>query len=292
MPLAKADLLARFVNDVRALADPADLGADVEALVEAASDNHRGRGLSVKELRHSIRYATQLIKPARDLEREEQRRRLGRALHKSEGPCGMTTYRVILDAEGAAIIDAAVSALSAPVTGPNNEPDPRSAAARRADALVEVVRRGVSSPGQQPKTEKAQIIVTIPLAHLEEECRGAGLTMSGQLLSPAVLRRMACDAQLIPMVLGGRGQVLDIGDADRFFTPAQRKAVWHRDHQCTYPGCTIPAQWSDVHHVTWWSRGGLSDLSNAALLCGRHHTLVHQHDLTATVTDTGVTWHL
>jgi len=292
MPLAKADVVSRFVRDVQAVADPEALAADVESLVEAASDNERGRGLTLKELRRAIVFASQLIKPAKDLEGDEQKRRLCRALHKSEGPAGMTTYRLTVDPEGAAIVDAAVSALSAPVKGPDDEADPRSAATRRADALLEVIRRGVSAPGEMPRTEKAQIIVTIPLAHLQAECRGAGLTRSGELLSPAVLRRMACDAAIIPMVLGGRGEVLDIGHGDRLFTPAQRKAVWHRDHQCTFPGCTIPAQWTDVHHVTWWSRGGPTDLSNAALLCGRHHTLVHQRDLSATVTDTGVTWHV
>ncbi len=292
MPLSKADLVARFVQDVRVVADPDAMAADVEALVDAASDDAGGRGLTVRELRHAIRYATALVRPAKDLVCKEERQRLARALHKSAGPAGMTCYRITMDPEGASVIDAAVSALAAPVKGPHGELDARSAATRRADALLDVVRRGVSSPGLQPKTEKAQIIVTIPLAHLEEVCRGAGLTMSGELLSAGVLRRMACDAQLIPMVLGGRGQVLDVGTADRLFTPAQRKAVWCRDQHCTFPGCSIPAQWTDVHHVEWWSRGGRTDLSNAALLCGRHHTIVHQRDLTATVTDTGVTWHV
>jgi hypothetical protein len=123
MPLAKADLVSRFVNDVRAVADPNALTADMESLVEAASDNHRGRGLTVKELRSAIHYATQLIKPAKDLERDEDRRRLARSLHKSQGPAGMSRYQLTLDAEGAAILDAAVRALSAPVKGPGGEPD-------------------------------------------------------------------------------------------------------------------------------------------------------------------------
>jgi len=292
MPLAKADLVSRFVKDVQSVADPEALTADVECLVEAASDNHRQRGLTAKELRNAIHYATQLIKPAKDLERDEHRRRLARSLHKSQGPAGMSRYQLILDPEGAAVLDAAVQALSTPVKGVDGEPDPRSAATRRADALLEVVRRGVSSPGDQPKTEKAHVVVTIPLAHLVEECRGAGLTMNGDLLSPAVVRRMACDARIIPMVLGSKGDVLDIGLGDRSFTSAQRTAVWHRDRHCTFPGCTIPAEWSDVHHVQWWSRGGPTDFANAALLCGRHHTFVHQRDLTATVSDTGVTWHV
>ncbi|WP_255218343.1 HNH endonuclease [Janibacter terrae] len=53
----------------------------------------------------------------------------------------------------------------------------------------------------------------------------------------------------------------------------------------------MPPQWTDAHHITHWARGGATDLSNAALLCERHHTHVHQHDLTATTTPRGVTWH-
>ena len=104
--------------------------------------------------------------------------------------------------------------------------------------------------------------------HLVEQCCGAGLTMTGELLSPAVVGRMACDARIIPMVLGSRGEVLDISDGDWFLTPAQRKAVWHRDHQCTFPGCTVPAQWAELHSVHWWSRGGVpSDLSKLEPVC-------------------------
>ncbi|WP_460627504.1 HNH endonuclease signature motif containing protein, partial [Intrasporangium mesophilum] len=79
---------------------------------------------------------------------------------------------------------------------------------------------------------------------------------------------------------------------ERLFTPAQRHALARRDHGCSYPGCTIPAQWTEAHHITHWADGGPTDLTNGALLCGRHHTLVHQRNLTATTTDTGITWHL
>ncbi|WP_338752511.1 HNH endonuclease signature motif containing protein [Janibacter alittae] len=54
----------------------------------------------------------------------------------------------------------------------------------------------------------------------------------------------------------------------------------------------MPPQWCDAHHVDGWSRGGRSDVSNGALLCQRHHTRVHTHDLTATITGTGATWHV
>jgi hypothetical protein len=124
-----------------------------------------------------------------------------------------------------------------------------------------------------------------------DQLRGAGFTSTGQVLSPGTVRRLACDAQLIPMVLGGDSELLDLGHGERYFTPAQRRAVARRDGHCTYPACTRPAAWCDIHHLRWWSRGGRTDLDNAALLCERHHTLVHQHDLHGTVNFQGVTWH-
>ncbi len=135
------------------------------------------------------------------------------------------------------------------------------------------------------------MVVTIPLADLLESVTGAGLTATGELLSAAAVRRLACDGHLIPMVLGGRGEVLDLGRAARLFTPAQRRAVSHRDRHCTYPASTRDASWCDVHHLRWWSLDPPTDLANAALLCQRHHTLVHQRDLTGTADANGVTWH-
>ena len=80
---------------------------------------------------------------------------------------------------------------------------------------------------------------------------------------------------LIPTVLGGAGEVLELGRAVRLFTPAQTRRLWLRDRCCTYPGCGMPGTWTDAHHLRHWADGGPSNLSNAALLCQRHHTIVH-----------------
>lgn len=300
--LGAADQLVRFEAQVAPVADPTMVAADLAVLTESACDDivptgpdGRGRrrepGLTEKELAVAITHAGRLLKPAPDLEREDRRAKAARSLVKSPGPAGMSAYKLTLDPEGAAVIDAAISALSAPVKGPDGEWDDRPASRRRADALIDIVRRGVSAPGETPKTDKAQVQVTIPLATLLEGVHGGGVTPTGEVLPPSVVRRMACDAGILPVVLGGRGEVLEMGRSVRLFTPGQRRAVWLRDGSCTFPGCTVPAQWCDAHHVDWWSRGGGTDVSNAALLCQRHHTKVHAHDLTATITDTGVTWH-
>ena len=72
---------------------------------------------------------------------------------------------------------------------------------------------------------------------------------------------------------------------------SQRLALVARDHGCSFDGCTVPATWCDAHHVVHWRHGGCTSVDNGALLCPKHHTEVHDRELTATVTALGVTWH-
>jgi len=113
-----------------------------------------------------------------------------------------------------------------------------------------------------------------------------GSTATGTILSPEILRRMCCDAALIPHVLGTAGEDLDLGRVARLFTRAQRRRLWRRDRGCTYPGCTAPAAWCKAHHVIHWADGGATDVDSAALLCQRHHSVVHTRRLTAGPQDT------
>ena len=121
---------------------------------------------------------------------------------------------------------------------------------------------------------------------------GAGTTLTGDLLAPETVRRMACDAAIIPAVLGARSEPLDLGRTSRLVTPKLLQALYLRDRGCTFPGCSRPPSWCDAHHCRHWCDGGPTDLANMALLCPRHHTIVHQKGYTATVTATEVTWHL
>ena len=290
LPLDRAAQIVRFHTEVRGLADPVELDEITGHLVTGSSGLH---GMTSRQLAIAIRHASQLLRPARDLEREEETRRAHRALYRSGGPAGMSTYRVVLDPEGAAILDAAIDPLSRPQRDPDtNDPDPRSPAARRADALLEVIRRGVSAPGEAPTTAKAQVAVTVSLEALVDGVRGSGLTLGDELLTPGTVRRLACDADLVPMVLGTDSEVLDVGRRKRLFTPAMRLLLWRRDRGCTYPGCTVPAQWTDAHHLIHWADGGPTDVELAALLCGRHHTVVHARQLAGKLVDGRVVWDL
>ncbi|CAI9410599.1 HNH endonuclease signature motif containing protein [Nocardioides sp. T2.26MG-1] len=88
-------------------------------------------------------------------------------------------------------------------------------------------------------------------------------------------RRLACTAKLIPAVLGGRSEVLDLGRSQRLFSAAQRKAMLLRDRHCRAEGCEIPGTWCEAHHWLAWSAGGRTDLDDGVLLCHHHHHRVH-----------------
>jgi len=205
---------------------------------------------------------------------------------------GMTRISGRLDPESAAVLTAALDPLSAPnPCDANGGRDPRPADRRRAEALIELCRRAAAAGGDAPATTKAQVVVTIDLDRLTEAVPGAGYTLNGQVLSPEAIRKLACDASIIPIVLGSQGEPLDVGRTKRLVTPAILAALWVRDKACTFPGCGRPPQWCSAHHVRHWVDGGTTCLLNLTLLCQHHHTYVHQHDLTATVTATEATWH-
>jgi hypothetical protein len=233
-----------------------------------------------------------LVGADRCLERNENALRALSCLRLAPLENGMVKISGQLDPEAGAVLAAALDPLSGPRPCTLNAGrDLRPAERRRAEALVEVCRRAAAAGGAAPATTKAQIVVTIDHDTLANAVRGAGQTLDRQVLSPQSVRKLACDASIIPMVLGSRGQPLDVGRTKRLVTPALLAALWARDKGCTYPGCGRPPQWSDAHHVRHWADGGPTCLTNLTLLCGYHHTYVHQYDLTATVTTLDVTWH-
>jgi hypothetical protein len=125
--------------------------------------------------------------------------------------------------------------------------------------------------------DRPQIVVTIDYDNLRQQI-GAATLDDGSHLSPATARRLACDAGIIPAILGSRSQPLDLGRQSRLVTGPLRRALVLRDGGCAFPGCDRPPRWCDAHHAFHWSDGGPTDLSNLVLLCGYHHRLIHHTD--------------
>ncbi|MDO5504180.1 MAG: DUF222 domain-containing protein, partial [Actinomycetia bacterium] len=202
----------------------------------------------------------------------------------------ITRYTMGLTPEQAAVIEAALGPLAKPRPNPEtHDPDLRPNGQRRAEALLELCSRAAAADAHAqggPAESDACVHVSVSLEELEQRA-GAGEVLgsaaTGTQLGIETLRKLCCDADLIPYVLGVDSQSLDEGFVKRLFTRRQRRSLWRRDRQCTFPGCTRPAAWTKAHHVIHWADGGPSNLDNAALLCQMHHTYVHNKRLWAVV---------
>jgi hypothetical protein len=96
-------------------------------------------------------------------------------------------------------------------------------------------------------------------------------TSSGIPLPPETVRRMACEADLLPVVLGGKGLPLDVGRSRRLASAPQRRALRSVHRTCAHPHCDRPFDQCRIHHVDWWERGGSTDLRNLLPVCHHHH---------------------
>jgi hypothetical protein len=113
----------------------------------------------------------------------------------------------------------------------------------------------------------------------------------GTTLPIEVVRRLACEAEVVPVVLDGKGEALAVGRAQRLATPAQRAALKAMHRTCIGPTCSVPFDDCQIHHVVPWELGGATDLTNLGPLCTRDHHLVHEGGWTLTLTaDRVATW--
>jgi hypothetical protein len=184
-----------------------------------------------------------------------------------------------LDKVTGAKFEAMIDPLAKPrPTTAEEGPDPRSRAEREGDAfadLIDLVLRADRLPehGGEPVT------LTLTMAYQDLAEQTGFATLDNRDRIPATLvRRLACNAGVIPVVLGGRSEQTNIGRKTRTFPASIRRLLVARDQGCSFPGCDRPPKHCDAHHVRFWSQGGETSVENAALLCRHHHTLIHQSE--------------
>lgn len=163
------------------------------------------------------------------------------------------------------------------------EASAREAAKRRADAVELVFLRAAAAGfgANDPKTlsgtraERYQVMLHVDPATLAEEGEpGMSELEDGTRVSAETARRVCCDASVVRVTRGPDGEVLDVGRKTRSIPPALRRALEVRDRGCRFPGCGL--RFTDGHHVIHWADGGETNPRNLLLLCGFHHTLVHE----------------
>jgi hypothetical protein len=192
---------------------------------------------------------------------------------------GTTRIRGRLDAEGAAALRSAIDPLARPRPTVAGQPDLRTAARRRADALLEVTDRVLTS-GALPTNRgiRPQITVSVTAATLAgQPGTRPAQTGWGLPLSRATMTRLCCDASIARVVLNADSVPLNLGRTRRLVPPDLRRALIARDGGCAFPGCDRPPEWCSAHHIRHWLHGGATDLDNTVLVCDHHHRSIHHH---------------
>jgi hypothetical protein len=212
-------------------------------------------------------------------EERERRQHADRYLAWKEDHTGMVTFTGKLDAVTAAPIRSAIEQMvthqfRARRDQEPTSPDQRTVGQMRADALFELCRHALGCNQTDRSGIRTTIVVRMNRRDLDSG-RGLGrIDGTDQLVSVGQLRRLAGDAGIIPEVLGGDSEVLDLGRTKRMFTRAQRLALVERDGGCAK--CHAPPEHCEAHHIRWWEQGGLTDLGNGVMLCTRCHHDVHR----------------
>ncbi|WP_420639741.1 DUF222 domain-containing protein [Candidatus Poriferisocius sp.] len=158
----------------------------------------------------------------------------------------------------------------------------RSFEQRNADALVALIFQQPGRPADAeggadcgPTPQKTTLVVTAEWDPIYGVLQDAEL-IDGTPIEIEELRRLACDADIIPAIFGSDGQPLYLGRTQRAPNQAQRLALYARDQACV--DCGLAAQACDIHHIQPWEHGGPTNIDNLVLLCPTCHRKTHRHD--------------
>jgi hypothetical protein len=247
--------------------NPADFADNEAVFGDIATD------MSIKDLRHAIEDWEQRVDYTKALENVEHHETL-RSVYLTQMVDGMGNLQGTLPPELFHTVDTALGSIVNPTF--LSDDDARTFGQRRADALGDICRfyldhntNVVTSSGERP-----HITITVDYETLKGRS-GRLPEIGGIPVSPETIRRITCDAGIIPMVLGSDSEPLDVGRKTRTIPTAIRRALEQRDRGCTWDGCDAPEAWCDAHHIIHWADGGDTSLGNLRLLCRKHHTATH-----------------
>jgi len=148
-------------------------------------------------------------------------------------------------------------------------------AQQQADALALLAESALRHLDPGAPDERYQVVVHVDAQVLADPDQpGQSVLEDGARVSSETSQRLACDASRVVMRHDDHGRLLEIGARTRTIPPALRRALHSRDRGCRFPGCGV--RFGQGHHLRHWAHGGLTTLSNLALLCRRHHRAVHE----------------
>jgi hypothetical protein len=207
---------------------------------------------------------------------EEERARRVAHLSLRENGDGTTEGRFRLPDLHAGLLKKALEALTSPRRIGKARLDPATgkklaASTLMGQGLIELLENHLNT-GSLPSVNGSpfSLVVTISLEALRTGL-GVAAVETGTRISAGEARRLACQAGIIPMVLGGDSVPLDLGRERRLFDRYQKIAANHTHQGCAGENCDRPPAWVEFHHLTPWSNGGRTDLAEIKPLCPPHH---------------------
>jgi hypothetical protein len=282
----QASVIVDAVDDLPDTLD-ASVVVDAEAFLLAEAADHDARALRIlgRRLLEVLDPEAAEEEEARRLEKEEADARAAASFTMSDDGHGKVHGRFSIPSLHGSMLRKALLALAAPSRNPDR---PADTPTRQAMGLAFMEHLETRPEHTLPDAGgvSATVVVTMSIDTL------MGGLCDGTRIGAGEARRLACRAGVIPVVLGGTSQPLDIGRKGRFHTRAQRVALGLRDQGCTAMGCDRPPSMCHAHHDVPWSRGGPTSVESGRLLCQRHHTLAHDPGYAATIQpDNKVSFH-
>ena len=292
IPLDSANYIISALAQASPRADASDLLGAEDALVAFARECPADL---VRRVANSWREALDVD----GIEPREEALAAMISLRRTIRPNGMKRYIIDADPIGAAYLDAAIdSHVGANIGRPSFDSpqggsvfadngdaavddaliNQRSIAQLGAEAIFELARHGIDCTNTEIPIRATTIVVRMTLESLLSGLGEANIDGIEQPISAGTARRLAAEARIIPMVLGGDSEILDLGVAQRLFSKAQKIAMAERFGGCAWRNCQLPPSHTQAHHVVWWGRSGESNLQNGVLLCSKHHHEVHRNN--------------
>jgi hypothetical protein len=295
----QARMIVRAAEQIPTAVPDTDRDQAVTALVEKAVRER----LDPARLRRVARRMLDVVSPAaadahqqRLLEDEERRAQIETWLTLHDNGDGTWAGRFIIPDLHAHLLRTVLEHLSSPRRLNRHPGEPTVVdesvpcdlnwSERLGQAFTELIEHLPTDGFTNHGRVGATVMIHLDHQHLLDGLAAARLD-SGTDLSAGEARRLACNAGLIPAVLGGPSVPLDLGRETRLHTKTQRAALSARYDTCAAEGCRRPFAWTETHHRIPWSHDGRTDLANALPLCGWHHRRAHDPHYAHTILPTG-----
>jgi Domain of unknown function (DUF222) len=210
----------------------------------------------------------------RGIERAVRQRNATQLTKGINDETGMYWLRGEFDPETGARLFRALDAETRSLSSrPDN--DGRSRQQLAALALVDLA----TSASRSRRPGRTEILTLVDIQTITDGLHEASVCEldDGTPLPVETLRRLACDAHIIPIVLNGAGVPLDVGRSRRLATDDQRRALRAMYRTCGIGDCDVPFDRCEIHHLAEWTADqGETNLDSLIPGCSRHHHLVHE----------------